>query len=256
MRTSRSRSDRTPDNGPVSPGAELKTKLRFAEPWVAPLTLRLWNHPALAQVFPEFLVRLYWSSEGSVRAIDAAARACRADTAGDPVCARLSEYYERHYQDEREHPEWLLSDMVAVGLDPEEVVHRTPAASAAALIGSQLYWIDHAHPVALLGHLAALEGSPPSVEMLTVAQERTGLPSDAFRMMMHHARIDVAHGREIDELLDELPLSPKLRGLVGLSALTSMEKVAEIYRELLAIADCAIAPESILGFRDDDQSRG
>ena len=223
----------------VSASSELAAKIRLAEPWAAEIAENFWNHSNLAAVFPEFMVRLYWSSEGSVKAIRAAERACRTGSRSDPLLSRLADYYGKHYEDECEHPGWLLADMNAVGLDPEEVKLRIPRPSVAALVGSQLYWVENVHPVALLGHFAVLEGSPSSQEQLAAVQRRTGLPQEAFRMMDAHAVIDVEHSHEIDDLLDDLPLDARLRALVGLSAMTTLEKVMEVYSELIALADGA-----------------
>jgi hypothetical protein len=57
------------------------------------------------------------------------------------------------------------------------------------LVGAQYYWLHHHHPVALLGHIAA---------------------------------IDIRHSREFYELLDLLPLAPEHEAMIGLSALHTL----------------------------------
>ena len=77
----------------------------------------------------------------------------------------------------------------------------------AALIGAVYYWIFHFHPVAVLGYLE-LEAYHPSVSGVEQLIERTGLPREGFRQLLLHAKLDVAHARELHRVLDSLPLEP------------------------------------------------
>ena len=66
------------------------------------------------------------------------------------------------------------------GLSPRRDLKRIPPPSAAALAGAQYYWIRHVHPVAILGFIAVLEGTPPDVEFFENLADRIGLPRQAF----------------------------------------------------------------------------
>jgi Iron-containing redox enzyme len=116
------------------------------------------------------------------------------------------------------------------------VVAQPPSMAVAALVGSQSCWIEHAHPVALLGYLVVLEGSPPSAEQLREIQERTGLPSEAFRCLLKHADEDPHHIAELNALLDRLPLEPCHTSLIAMSAFQTIETLARMFEDLLAAA--------------------
>ena len=55
----------------------------------------------------------------------------------------------------------------------------------------------------------------------------TGLPREGFRQLLLHAKLDVAHARELHRVLDSLPLEPQHEQLVGLSALQTIGLLSE-----------------------------
>lgn len=209
----------------------LRFKIRLAEPWLARATQAFWSHRRLLEMFPEYLLALQGSVRATVPLMEAAAR--RARERSDPVSARLVAYYERHAREEQDHEEWLLADMEAIGLRRPDVLNHVPSPTVAALVGAQYYWLQHVHPVSLLGYFSVLEGFPPSAEHLADVRARTGLPPEAFRMLLHHAEDDRRHGAEVFALLDDLPLSEELSRLVGLSALHTVATLSALFREIL-----------------------
>jgi hypothetical protein len=100
-------------------------------------------------------------------------------------------------------------------------------------VGSQYYWIEHVHPVGLLGYIALLEGYPPSPRDVAHLQAVTGYGAEAFRTLRLHADLDPHHGQDLDDVLDRLPLTHQQRTLIGVSALTSVEAFAQAQEELL-----------------------
>jgi hypothetical protein len=69
-------------------------------------------------------------------------------------------------------------------------------------------------PLVSEGRVAALSdnagrgayGAPgPTLERFI---EKTGLPRDAFRQLLLHAKLDIVHARELQRVLDSLPLQP------------------------------------------------
>jgi len=107
------------------------------------------------------------------------------------------------------------------------------------LVGAHHVWVESSHPVAALGHLAVLEGHPPTVGELNRIRERTGLPREAFRFLLAHAEIDPHHAADLFRLLDELPLTPDQSSLVGLSALHTIGAIAGVFDELIALDSSA-----------------
>src|SRR5207244_6917852 len=88
------------------------------------------------------------------------------------------------------------------------------------------YWIFHFHPVAVLGYLE-LEAYHPNVSGVERLIERTGLPREGFRQLLLHAKLDVAHARELHRVIDHLPLEPRHEQLIGLSALHTMSLLTD-----------------------------
>ena len=68
-----------------------------------------------------------------------------------------------------------------LGFAREDVLKRIPPPSAAALAGAQYYWIRHVHPVALLGFIAVLEGTPPDVAFFEATADRIGVPRQGIQ---------------------------------------------------------------------------
>ncbi|MEM7481851.1 MAG: iron-containing redox enzyme family protein [Acidobacteriota bacterium] len=217
-------------------GAVLRQKIRLAEPWLAAVTEEFWNHPDLKQMLPEFFARVYASSTSSIEAMRVALERSEVLAArGDSIAAVLATYLEKHIEEEVEHPEWLLADLAVLGYDEPAVRERFRSAAIASLIGPQLYWIRHVHPLALLGFFAVLEGLPPTLEHMDEVEERTGYPRSAFRMMRSHATLDLEHADELFDLLDSLPLSSDQGSLLAMSSFTTLERVCGVFHEVLQL---------------------
>jgi hypothetical protein len=220
----------------VSPrhGELLKQKIRFSAPLLEDVTARFWQHEQLAELYPRFLITIHGSVRATVPLMMAAVDDLRRRTPRVRLNQSLIEYLEQHAAEEAEHEEWLLQDLVALGINREATLRAYGATAIASLVGAQYYWIRHAHPVALLGCFAVLEGHPPTLIQLDDAQRRTGLPAEGFRMLRQHATLDVHHGAELFDLIDRLPLDADLAGLLSVSAVHTMGALAEMFGSLLA----------------------
>ncbi|MEM7052445.1 MAG: iron-containing redox enzyme family protein [Acidobacteriota bacterium] len=214
-------------------GKLLERKLRLAEPWLAEVTEKFWEHPRLREMLPFFYMRVYSAACTSIEVMRAAELRCRELASSDAAAAMLGEYLERHIADEEEHPDWLLADLEVLGYGRAEVERQAASASVASLIGPQYYWVHRVHPVALLGYFAVLEGFPPTLEHLEQVERHTGFPRSAFRMLRAHATLDLEHADEIFALLDQLPLTAEQESWIAISAFETMEKVTGVFRELL-----------------------
>lgn len=214
---------------------------------LAAASTRLLTHPNVREGYPEFLITLHGVIRGSVPLMQSALHRAQAIAPHDPVAHRLSDYLERHIEEERGHDEWVLEDLEVLGIDRDQVLSRVPTSAVACLVGSQYFWALHFHPVAVLGYLAVTEGypnAPRSIEQLITS---TGLPPPAFRTLLDHAELDPTHGDELDELIDSLPLSPAHEEVIGLSAMSSVDLMAR------CIHDVCDATES--GSESDRQAR-
>jgi hypothetical protein len=211
----------------------LRTMLELVLPAVFAASDRLCGSDRVRELYPEYLVLSHGIIRASVPLMAAARDRARA-LPGDAVAGMVADYCARHIGEERGHDDWLLEDLASLGVDPEVVRTRPPTPTVAALVGAQYYWIQHVHPVGLLGYVLLLEGWPPTPQTVDELRRRTGFGPAAFRTLLAHADLDPHHGEELDEVLDALPLSAAQRELLGVSALSSCARLAEALEELLA----------------------
>jgi Iron-containing redox enzyme len=211
----------------------LRRKIRLAESRLDAAAYSFWTHPKLALMFSEFLFVLYSSMRSTVPLMETASRRAQAMASADPVAARTANYLSKHAEEELHHDEWLLQDMLALGMEASAILSRIPPSSVAALVGSQYYWIHHAHPVALFGYLVVLEGKPPSLPQLNVIQSKYGLPRVAFRTLIEHAQTDLEHHDGLNRALDQMPLKGEHSALIALSAFQTIDKLSCVFDELL-----------------------
>jgi hypothetical protein len=219
---------------PDGHGALLRRKVRFSAPLLQDATARFWEHPQLASLYPQFLIAIHGSVRATVPLMVAAAEELRRRTENPRLHRPLIDYFEQHAAEEAEHEEWLLQDLVALGIGRDVVVREWGSIAIASLVGAQYYWIRHAHPVALLGCFAVLEGHPPTLGQIDDAQRRTGLPAEGFRMLREHATLDVHHAAELFEFIDRLPLDRHLAGLLSVSAVHTIGALADMFGALVA----------------------
>jgi hypothetical protein len=194
----------------------------------------LWGHRRFKQLVPDYLFRIHSIIRASVPVMETALQRATALAAQDPVAASLAAYLGQHVAEERHHDEWLLDDLEVLGISREAIWSRMPSATVAALVGSQYYWIYHHHPIAVLGYIAVLEGNPPLESDIVEVIERTGLPADAFRTFIKHARLDPHHRDDLDTALDAMPLGAEHETLIATSALETQHLLAVSLREVLS----------------------
>jgi hypothetical protein len=240
---------------PPGHGDLLRRKIRLSASLLNDVSTRFWEHDELAVLFPAFLLTIYGSVRATVPLMSAAISELRRRAPCDELDRRLIAYLEQHAREEADHEDWLLADLASLGVG-RETARSTPGSPAiASLVGAQYYWIHHAHPVALLGFFAVLEGHPPTVAHVDDVRRRTGLPADGFRMLRRHAELDAAHSDELFALIDDLPLRPREAALLGVSAFHTIGALGDVFRSLLGGADRADAVMDSAGIHPLDSLR-
>jgi len=195
----------------------------------------LWTHPSLREIYPEFLFRNHATIRCSVPLMQAAADVCARISHSDPLAAAMHAYLIKHIPEERGHDEWVLDDLELMGVTRREALARIPPTSVAALAGAQYYWIHHVHPVALLGFIAVLEGTPPDVAYFEHTADRAGIPRRAFSNLLLHGKLDPQHRDDLDHALDGLPLTEWHHALMGVSAFQTVKLLTQVVEEALQI---------------------
>ncbi len=227
--------ERSADNSSTTHSEVLRHKLSFAEGRLTASSDRFWNHPDLAELYPDFLIQLYHIVCGGLDLMSFAA-GCSTARLNDPVAVISGEYLVHHIEEEKDHAAWLLSDIASLGIDEAAVLGSPPSSSVVSLLGRQHLRIANAHPVSVFGYLMVLEGSPPVIEQLDRIQRRTGLPTKAFRCLRSHAEDDPAHLADLSRTLDRMPLTSEQSQCLALSAFYTIDGAASLLDELLALS--------------------
>jgi len=217
----------------ISHSRRLRDKIRFARGELDSAAAGLWTHRHLAQLYPEFLFRTHAVIRASVPLMESAAACCQTRMTTDPLAAAMFPYLSHHIPEEMHHDDWVLEDLHVLGMCREDVLARIPPPSVAALVGTQYYWIRHFHPVALLGFIAVLEGTPPDVEYFERTAHQIGIPRDAFSTILRHGRLDPRHRDDLDHVLDTLPLTDMHHALLGISAFQTIHLLTSVMEEIL-----------------------
>ena len=211
----------------------LRWKIGLPLPGLVLVSNELVTHPRARELYPEYLFTSHCVIRASVPLMEAGRQRASAAVGNDPVSALLAPYLEQHIPEELDHDEWLLDDLQVLGRRRSEILARPPSPTVAALVGAQYYWIFHYHPVVLLGYIAVLEGYPPSMAMIDQLVAGTGYPREAFRTLIAHAELDPGHSEELDELLDDLPLTEEQTAAIGLSAMSTTRLLTSAFEEVV-----------------------
>ena len=217
--TTRTAVPRADGDRPLGAGAELYEVLTLVAPALRGSAAALWRPEGLRARYGRYLAAMHCVVRASVPLMEQALDRCRDAGAGDRARQVLAARLPGHIADERDHDAWLVRDMAAAGLQPGAEVARLPSRTVAQLVGAQMYWVAHHHPICLLGYIAVLELHAPEPGLAELLADRTGLPAAAFTTVREHARLDGGHSRAVLDMLDEAEPPPGLRRAVRLSAL-------------------------------------
>ncbi len=215
-----------------SPSQTLKDKLALVLPLLGTARKRFHEHPRIGALYPDYLFVMYSIVRATVPVMQHALARCLELAAQDAIAEKMIPFLEKHIREEN-HAHWVLEDAEVLGIPRAEMLRRTPPAAIAALVGSQYYWIDFAHPVALLGHIQVMEGYPPTSEQIDTLITRTGHPRSAFRSLERHGAIDAHHKDELCDVIDNLPLDRHHERLIGVNALASVELACEVITNMV-----------------------
>jgi len=212
----------------------IRAKIRLFGGRLGHTAYAFWAHPQFPRIYREYIYQSYSIIRASVPLMQAAEQACRLPAhADDPALAGFGRYLQKHIPEETGHHEWILNDGEALGLDRQSILQRLPKESATQLVGVQYYWIHHYSPIALAGYIATMEGNPPPAEFFKEVAARNNLSLKCFSSFLYHAKIDPQHTRDLDEVLDRLPLTPAQLELIGISSLRTIRMMTGIMEDIM-----------------------
>jgi hypothetical protein len=175
----------------------------------------------------DYLAMMYSIMKSSVPLMQTAYLRCTTDKSNE-LNMKLGDYLDHHIKEELDHDEWLLDDLEVIGVSRVKILNKVPLQEVSELVGSQYYWINHWHPVVLLGYIAFLEGDPPTRETIESLKINTGFHDSAFRTLVKHSDLDIKHLEDLNHVLDNLPINPELESLITINALNSLNKFTGI----------------------------
>jgi pyrroloquinoline quinone (PQQ) biosynthesis protein C len=212
----------------IRSGAALRLKLAQTEPALRAATNQLWRSADLSRRYPKYLTTMHGVIRASVPLMELAARRCAERGAGDATADPVRRYLERHIVEERGHDTWLLEDLRAMGADPARPVAELPSPAVARLVGAQYYWVEHHHPVTLLGYIAVMESNAPTAPLANWIRSNAGVPDAAVRTVREHADLDTGHSSAVFDLLDRLALNPAQERAVAVSGVHTASALLDL----------------------------
>jgi hypothetical protein len=217
-----------------SAAGRLKAKMHPLMTEVSARSQLIAEHPDPCTAYRALVELLYSEVRASVPLLTVArTTAIELATRGDAVANALIGWLGRHILEEIDHDAWLLGDYARTGGNSENLTTSPGTPTVAAMVGSVYYWSLHAHPVAILGYCAVLEGAPPTGRFIEQLIERTGYPVDAFDTLRHHSDVDMNHSRDLFDLIDGLPLTEGEEAIIGMTALQTADLLIAAGDELL-----------------------
>jgi hypothetical protein len=229
----------------------LEFKLSLARPALRQHAAEMWDSAPIRLVYPAYLQMMHLVVRSAVPLLEAAAEAA-AKLRDDPLGLVLAPYFAHHADEERGHDGWLLADLAATGAATADPREQFPPPCVAEMVGAQYYWIRHFHPITLIGHVAAMETMPPPLGFAEALQQETGYSRAAFTAIRRHAKLDIAHARDLYELIDRLPLSPAHEAMIAASALHTIERGMDILAEIAVAAAHTAAAAARSGPREPE----
>ncbi len=214
---------------------ELEWKVRILAGELSEAGRRVAAHPNRAEVYTKGLFRLYSMVRATIPLLEAALERSRALADSDDVAAAMVPYLEGMIREETGHDHWAFEALKSLGRDEDDILGEIPPAAIATTVGAQSYWIEHSHPVAILGYIKVVERHPSSQAELEQAMADTGHPAEAFVYYTRHVELEKKHNKDLDVLLDSLPLTDAHRALIGISAAATIHGIAGSLGELASL---------------------
>ena len=180
------------------------------------------------QAFDEYLLQTYHYIVASVPLMEFARGHLRSNTPGE-----LNHYLAEHIEEERDHDKWLLDDLDRVGFNADAVRDNAPCDAVISMIGRVYYLVAFVDPVAILGHIYALESSPPTNDVLDSIAQNLGIPPEALSTLRAHGENDIAHRQELFDFMNQLDLTERQRSLVIDTALNTLASLIGMFQHVL-----------------------
>ena len=136
-----------------------------------------------------------------------AAAASRMGSPADEALQPIRHFLYHHMHEEMGHENWVLNDLVAVGVPVEMARVHAPSVHTLSLNGYNYWAADRRHPASVLGMLYALEviASVYGGPFASAIRESLLLDGDnGVSFIASHATMDAQHMAELRVVLNQL----------------------------------------------------
>ncbi|WP_343682832.1 iron-containing redox enzyme family protein [Acinetobacter baylyi] len=109
-----------------------------------------------------------------------------------------------YIEEEAGHEQWILNDLKACGVDPEQVKNSRPCLPIELMVAFLFDQVKRVNPIALFGMVNVLEGTSVSVatEAAEKIQQHLNLPNQAFSYLKSHGSLDISHMQNFEKLMN------------------------------------------------------
>ena len=146
-----------------------------------------------------------------------AAAASRMGTPGDDALQPIRHFLYEHMHEEKGHEDWVLNDLVAVGVPVAVARAHAPTVHTLSLNGYNYWAADRRHPASVLDMLYALEviASVYGGPFASAIRESLLLDGDhGVSFIASHASMDAQHMAELRLILNQLQGEAALEAVV------------------------------------------
>jgi pyrroloquinoline quinone (PQQ) biosynthesis protein C len=118
----------------------------------------------------------------------------------------LREAVAEYIEEEVGHQEWILDDLVALGIDRQAVSSSLPAPATEVMVAYAYDTITRGNPVGFFGMVLVLEGTSVAIatRAAEVIESSLGLPRSAFSYLRSHGDLDIEHTSFFEGLMDRI----------------------------------------------------
>ncbi len=149
---------------------------------------------------------------------------CPAMEAAIPFCNGrypvVAQALRHSIAEESGHERWVLHDIEAMGLDPNEAIAAKPSPMIQACLAFNRHYPATVNPCGVLGMLLALEliAATHGSHLAVATRSRLGITQKAgFGFLESHGELDQQHGEELAELLKKVNDEPARRAIENAS---------------------------------------
>tara|TARA_R110002095_G_scaffold76427_1_gene65317 strand:+ start:528 stop:1196 length:669 start_codon:yes stop_codon:yes gene_type:complete len=143
----------------------------------------------------------------------------------------VAEYIE----EELGHQEWILNDLVACGIDKEDVRNSVPAFETEMMVAYAYDTINRVNPLGFFGMVQVLEGTSIATadKAADGIQKALGLPDEAFSYLKSHGALDLEHIEFFKGLMNKID-RPNEQVLIIRCAKHFYRLYGDVFRSLTA----------------------